>query len=185
MHPILKQFIFFALLCSISMLGCLSERGHTPVYGPGEGEINNNDDTFNIKIKPNELPQLEKNIYELVNQHRLNLGLSKLAWSNTIAKQCRNHSVDMALKNISYGHQGFQERIETIRHNFPNAAGVENIAKHSNSNNLAEKVVEEWVANLPERKRIEGNFQTTGVGVAKDANENFYFTQILINQEIN
>lgn len=184
MQLILKRFVLLALFFGISMLGC-SERGHAPVYGPGESGNGNNDGTFNIKITDaNRLPQLEKDIYGLVNQYRLNIGLSELAWSNTVAKQCRNHSVDIALGNISYGHQGFQERIETIRHNFPNAAGVENIAKHYNSNDLAKKVVEEWLANPQAQEKIEGNFQTTGVGVAKDSNENFYFTQILISQEI-
>ncbi len=185
MQLILRQLVWLLLFFIITMIGCFSDRGHTPVYGPGESANNgNDDDALNINIKdPNELPQLERDIYELVNQHRFDLGLSELAWSNTVAKQCRNHSVDMALGNVSYGHQGFQERIETIRNNFPNAVGVENIAKHYTSKRLAEKVVEKWLSSSEDRERIEGSYQTTGVGAAKNVNETFYFTQIFIRQQ--
>lgn len=185
MYSIYKTFILSFLILTIIFIGCVSERGYSPVFSPSEsnnsGE-NNNEHGINIKY-PNELPELEQAIFELTNQHRANLGLDELVWSNTIAKQCRQHSTNMALGSLSFGHQGFNERLDKIRRNFPNALGTELIAKHSSSYNLAKKIFQNWLEITEYRQNIEGNFQTTGIGVAKNSNEIFYFTQIFIRQD--
>lgn len=187
MKPIFKSIILLLSITIIVMAGCTAERGHSPVFGPSENDNNGgNNNDYGINIDANELPQLEQAIFELTNHYRSNLGLTELAWSNTIAKQCRQHSSNMALGNVSFGHQGLNERFEKIRHNFPNAIGVELIAKRPSSYDLAEKIFGNWLGNAEYRQNIEGDFQTTGVGAATNADEIFYFTQIFIRQtEIN
>jgi uncharacterized protein YkwD len=183
MYSFHKIIILFFIILIVIFTGCVRERGHSPVFDPINNDNNGGNDDHGINIKyANELPELEQAIFDLTNQHRLNLGLDELAWSNTIAKQCRQHSSNMALGNLSFGHQGLDERLNKIRRNFPNAMGTELIAKHSSSYNLAKKIFQNWLESAEYRQNIEGNFQTTGVGVAKNANEFFYFTQIFIRQ---
>jgi uncharacterized protein YkwD len=187
MKPIFNWFILLLPIIIIIVIGCTSERGNRLIFDPGENNNNNNGGNTNdygINIKDaNELPDLEQALFELTNQYRANLGLTELAWSNTIAKQCRQHSSNMALGNVPFGHQGLNERFEKIRQNFPNAIGEELIAKHSSSNKLAEKIFDYWLGDAELRQNIERDFQTMGVGSAKNASEIFYFTQIFISQE--
>ena len=184
MHSFAKLFISILSILIIINIGCVSERGHSPVFGPGENDNTdggNNDHGINIKYA-NELPEIEQAIFDLTNEHRVNLGLPELAWSNTVAKQCRQHSSNMALGYVSFGHTGLSERINKIRQNFPNTFGVELISRHGPSTKLPEHIITEWLQDLEQRQYIEGDYQITGVGVAKSANNNFYITQIYIKQ---
>jgi len=123
-------------------------------------------------------------VHELINQHRLNQGLDSLIWNDACADQCRQHSRDMAEGNVPFGHDGFNERVESIavELGITVVAAGENVAYNMGMSDPARAAVDAWLASSGHRQNIEGNYRLTGVGVACPAQESltFYFTQIFI-----
>ncbi len=122
---------------------------------------------------------LEKKILQEINQYRNSKGLASLSNSSVIAQQAQKHSADMALHAIKFGHQFFQERITKIYATLPNCqAGAENVAYNYKPN----VIVAEWIKSPGHRQNIIGNYNLSGIGVAKDKQGRLYFTQMFIRQ---
>ena len=118
---------------------------------------------------------IEQEVHLLINEHRVSIGLAELEWNETIAEQCRNHSIKMANAR-TINHDGFDDRINKIRETIPwNWAG-ENVAY----NYSAQGAVTAWLNSPGHKSNIESNSNLTGVGVAFDENSVMYFTQIFI-----
>ena len=118
---------------------------------------------------------VEQEVNNLINQYRTSIGLAKLEWNETIAEQCRNHSIDMANAH-TINHNGFTERVNLIGETIPwNWAG-ENVAY----NYTAQGAVTAWLNSPGHKSNIESNSNLTGVGVAFDEDSVMYFTQIFI-----
>lgn len=117
---------------------------------------------------------VEAKVHQLVNEHRIGIGLSALEWNETIASECRQHSQEMASTN-SLNHDGFNERINKIGETISWSWAGENVAY----NYSAEAVVIAWLNSPGHKSNIESNSNLTGVGVAYDGNT-IYFTQIFI-----
>jgi uncharacterized protein YkwD len=79
----------------------------------------------NNKINPSN--NVEQEVHLLINQHRVSIGLAELAWNETIAEQCRNHSIEMANAH-TINHDGFNDRINKIRETIPWSWAGENVA---------------------------------------------------------
>jgi uncharacterized protein YkwD len=123
---------------------------------------------------------IEQRVYELANEHRISEGLVTLQWSEIIAEQCRIHSQDMAQGIVDFGHDGFSERIDNIRDEIMVTAAGENVAYNIGEQDPANAAVEAWLSSPGHRANIEGDYNFTGVGVAKTNDDTYYFTQIFI-----
>jgi uncharacterized protein YkwD len=120
---------------------------------------------------------IEQEVHNLINQHRTSIGLAELEWNETIAEQCRNHSIDMSNAH-TINHDGFTERVNSIGETIPwNWAG-ENVAY----NYSAEGAVAAWLNSPVHKSNIESSSNLTGVGVALDEDSVMYFTQIFIRE---
>ena len=118
---------------------------------------------------------IEQEVHQLINQHRVSIGLVELEWNETIAEQCRNHSIEMANAH-TINHDGFNDRINKIGETITwNWAG-ENVAY----NYSAQGAVTAWLNSPGHKSNIESNSNLTGVGVAFDEDSVMYFTQIFI-----
>jgi uncharacterized protein YkwD len=113
-------------------------------------------------------------VHQLVNEHRIGIGLSALDWNETIANECRQHSEEMANTN-SLNHDGFNERVNKIGETISWSWAGENVAY----NYSAEGAVVAWLNSPGHKSNIESNSNLTGVGVAYDGGT-IYFTQIFI-----
>ena len=118
---------------------------------------------------------IEREVYNLINQHRSSLGLSELEWNEAIAEQCRSHSIEMANAH-TINHDGFNERINKIGETIPWSWAGENVAY----NYSAQGAVTAWLNSPGHKSNIESNSNLTGVGVAFDEDSVMYFTQIFI-----
>ena len=137
------------------------------------------------KIKPGEEVDIEREIFDMVNQHRVSMGLDALEWNETIAQQCRNHSGNMASGAVPVGHEGFEQRAANIRNTLSYTTIAENVAYYNTgvgSSSPASLAVSGWLGSSSHRENIEGNFNLTGVGVANNGNE-YYYTQIFVDTE--
>ena len=126
--------------------------------------------------------QMERSAFNLFNQHRRSLGLKEFEWNELIAEQCRIHSQRMAKGDIPFSHAGSKERSIVIADKFPFSRFHENIARITDLwgiSSISDLVLEKWLNNEDHRGGIEGNFNLTGIGVAKNGID-FYYTQISI-----
>jgi uncharacterized protein YkwD len=118
---------------------------------------------------------VEAEVHRLINLHRTGIGLAELEWNETIAEQCRNHSIEMANAH-TINHDGFNDRINIIRETIPWSWAGENVAY----NYSAQGAVTAWLNSPGHKSNIESNSNLTGVGVAFDEDSVMYFTQIFI-----
>jgi len=125
-----------------------------------------------------DLLQLEREVHQLINEHRVSQNLSTLSMNETITKEARNHSRAMAKKRIPFGHNGFDKRVKRIARTLPYTLAAENIAYNRGYPNCAGNAVEGWLQSPQHRKNIAGNYRLTGIGIAKDPQGGYYFTQI-------
>lgn len=70
------------------------------------------------------------------------------------------------------------ERVQAIA--IPYRAAAENVAYNRGYTDPVAKAVEGWLNSSGHRRNIEGNYNLTGIGVAKNSQGAYYFTQIFI-----
>lgn len=113
-----------------------------------------------------------------INQYRQKHGLSQLKMDDQMVKEAKNHSIDMANHTMPFGHKYFQSRIDRLHSQIKNSnAGAENVAYNYKD---AQDVVNNWVRSPGHRRNIEGNYNLTGIGIARDTKGKMYFTQIFL-----
>jgi uncharacterized protein YkwD len=158
---IISCFIHFSIALSISFLFSFKNTGIMQQVH---------------KRQSSSLSQIETNIYRLINAHRASIGLKPLQESNVESSAAVEHSNNMALGKITFGHEGFQKRIKAIAGKVGNiSASAENVAFGQMS---AGQVVDLWLQSPQHRKNMEGDFTHTGIGVARANKGMLYFTEI-------
>jgi uncharacterized protein YkwD len=127
---------------------------------------------------------LERRVFELINQERRALGLEELLWDETLAQLARLHSIDMADRE-TLSHLG-ADGADTVTR--ARAYGVrgwralgENIAFNQGFDDPADMAVERWMVSPKHRANITNPFFThTGIGVARAPDGRIFFTQIFV-----
>jgi uncharacterized protein YkwD len=114
---------------------------------------------------------VEAKIFKLVNDYRLSIGRTALVWNDAMADEERAHSQAIANDQVPVGHQGFEDRIARINEIIPWSVIAENVASASS----AEDALDAWLKSPDHQVIIEGDFDLTGVGVAKDPDGPFYY----------
>jgi uncharacterized protein YkwD len=131
---------------------------------------------------PSFLVPLERAVYQRVNQYRQSRQLPPLTLDPYVSQQARIHSESMASGAVPFGHEGLEERLKVIKTAIPWQESAEEIAKNQGYLDPAQEAVEGWIGNADDRRHLEGNFKVTGIGAAKNAAGEYYFTQILLRQ---
>ena len=126
------------------------------------------------------IKELEKNTFTLINQYRQSKNLPALQWNNDIVQQSRIHAQQMASGKTTFSHDGFKKRVEIISQKIPYKAAAENIAVNMGFSNPGEKAVVGWINSPGHHKNIVGDFNLTGIGIAKNNEGKYYFNQIFI-----
>ncbi|MDJ0730812.1 MAG: CAP domain-containing protein [Crocosphaera sp.] len=128
------------------------------------------------------LISLEQEINRRVNQYRLSKNLPPLQMNAEISYVARQHSRDMASKIATFSHDGFDNRAKAVGKTIPYRAFAENLAYIKGYPDLADVAVKGWINSPGHRKNMEGNFDLTGVGIAKNSDGEYYFTQLFLLQ---
>lgn len=123
------------------------------------------------------IPQPEKDVLHLINQHRVDIGLPPLEYNITIAKEAEQHSHDMAKGIVEFGHAGFSDRINRLKSAVGGSSGSENVAYGFSD---AESVVNAWLQSAGHKKNIESNATITGIGVTESEKGSKFYTQIFL-----
>ena len=127
-----------------------------------------------------ELSDLVQAVHQEVNRYRVFQGLRPLTLDPFISKVAMRHSQEMADRDIPFGHEGLVQRAQTIRKRYPYSRVAENIGAIKGYNNPATEIVEGWLQSSKHLKNIRGDFELTGVGIAKSRSGVYYFTQIFV-----
>ncbi len=126
---------------------------------------------------------LEAQTHELVNEHRRAAGLPPLGYSRELAAIARRHSVAMAAGTVPFGHDGAEGRQRRIERSVPLEAMAENVGvNNAPARRTARMTVSGWLDSPGHRANIEGDYDTTGIGIARSRNGAWYFTQIFVKR---
>lgn len=123
---------------------------------------------------------IEKKIHQLINQHRSSINLPALELHEKISQLAREHSEAMASKKVPFGNGGFKERVKKIARFLPYKAASENVASYQGHPVNEEIVAQFWLKNAKHSRIIQGDYNLTGIGIAKNTDDVYYFTQIFI-----
>lgn len=123
---------------------------------------------------------LEQSVLNKINQYRQGRNLPPLTWDNTISNQARTHSQNMASGTVPFSHNGFQQRVQAIATAMPYKAAAENVAYNQGYSDPAANAVQGWFNSSGHQRNIVGTYTHTGIGVARNAKGQHYFTQIFI-----
>lgn len=117
------------------------------------------------------------NILATLNHYRITHRLPPLKTNTIIAAEAKKHSMDMANHRLIFGHQGFPNRIKRICRRIKGCnGGAENVAFNYKPNVVAKG----WLASPGHKRNIDGHYNLTGIGIARDKNGKLYYTQIFI-----
>lgn len=117
---------------------------------------------------------VEAQIMDLVNEHRISLGKNTLAFDN-VAYDFANEHTNYMISKGETSHDNFTKRASSMSQKVQASAIAENVASKYDS---ASEAVENWLASDEHRAAIEGDYTHTAVSVKEDQNGDFYFTQM-------
>ena len=124
--------------------------------------------------------EYQRKILFYVNEYRAKHHLAPLQMSNAISLEAAKHSENMARQATSFGHNGFNGRINRLyQKNVHCRGGAENVAYYKLD---AKQLVAGWIDSRGHRRNIEGNYNITGIGIAHSKKKGWgYFTQIFLH----
>lgn len=123
---------------------------------------------------------LEISAFQQVNQYRLSKGLAPLRLDPRISNVARKHTQAMAGKKATFSHDGFEQRAKTLKSLIPLSAVGENLAYIKGYSDVVSIAVKGWINSPGHRKNMEGKYNLTGMGVAKNAQGEYYFSQLFV-----
>jgi uncharacterized protein YkwD len=134
--------------------------------------------SMNTNVASSAITDLEKAVNQQVNQYRASKKLPPLSVDPRITQIARIHSENMANGKATFSHDGFEGRAKAIT--IPYQSVAENLAYNMGYSDPVRNAVEGWIKSDGHRKNMEGKFNFTGIGIAKNAKGEYYFTQLFV-----
>lgn len=134
------------------------------------------DDTIIPEAENNVI--LEQEVLAVVNEHRASLGLNQLEFSEIAYKYANKHT-DYMISKGSLSHDNFSARASSINSEITVKMVAENVAKEYNT---AMEAFEGWYQSNSHKKTMEGEFSHTAVSVKKNAQGDYYYTQLFYQE---
>ncbi|WP_341215426.1 CAP domain-containing protein [uncultured Wocania sp.] len=130
----------------------------------------------NLVVPPTKTIEIE--ILELINNHRLSLGLNPLADLTIVKSVAYSHTDYMVDKN-EVSHDNFYTRSNYLKSKAGAKKVSENVAYGYSS---AESVVKAWIRSDGHRATIEGDFSNFNISAEKNEDGKWYYTNIFIKK---
>ena len=111
-------------------------------------------------------------------------GLPPLPHPAGTAAAARRHSEDMAAGRVPAGHERFESRKRDITNMIPWSSMAENVGINDYPpSETVRAAVSGWLGSRGHRENIEGRYDLTGVGIARDVRGRYYYTQIFVRRK--
>jgi len=123
-------------------------------------------------------PEIEQQLMNLVNAHRIALGYSTLEFS-PVAYAFASAHTDYMIAEGKLSHDNFTARASSISAEVDAEYVAENVAKDYPG---AQEAFDGWMKSIDHRTAIEGDFTHTAVSVKKDTGGHFYYTELFYRQ---
>ena len=134
-------------------------------------------DSMSLPVPP--APKtIEIEILELINTHRINLGLAPLNNHEIIKAVAFTHT-DYMVESNNVGHDNFFQRKNSLVDNVSATKVSENVAYAFSS---AQSVVNAWLNSDGHRENIEGDFTDFDISAEQNEEGRWYFTNIFIKR---
>lgn len=142
-------------------------------------ETVSNEITDDLELQnPPSAKEIEIEILELINQHRIELGLNTLTGNTKIKSVAYSHT-DYMVEVNSMSHDHFYQRRNSLIVNADAQEVSENVAYAYSS---AHSVVQAWLKSEGHKANIEGDFTDFDVSAEQNAQGKWYFTNIFIKK---
>lgn len=125
-----------------------------------------------------ETKTIEIEILELINQHRINIGLPTLEDMSRIKAEAYTHT-DYMIENEDVSHANFFRR----KTNLENSVGAVRVSENlAFGYTTAESVVNAWLNSEGHRENIEGEFTASDISAEQDEEGKWYYTNIFVKK---
>ncbi|WP_298553433.1 CAP domain-containing protein [uncultured Algibacter sp.] len=135
-------------------------------------------ETMELSLINPEKKAIEVEILELLNNHRLSLGLNPLE-EMTIVKSVAHSHTDYMVDNDQVSHHNFFTRSDYLKSKAGAKKVSENVAFGYSS---AEAVVRAWIRSEAHKENLEGDYTNFDISAEKNAEGRWYFTNIFIQK---
>ncbi len=126
------------------------------------------------------LEDFEQEIVDLINYYRDTTGKGMLIVDTVLRREARNHSVNIATGKVPFGHEGFQERANSIFSEVGGTVFGENVAEGNYPE--ASYFIDSWLNSPDHKENIDSDYNYTGVGVAENERGVKTCTQIFLKK---
>lgn len=140
--------------------------------------IDDKADAMELSLITPEEKAIETEILELINNHRLELGLNALT-EMTIVKSVAYSHTDYMVDNDEVSHHNFFTRSDYLKSNAGAKKVSENVAYGYSS---AEAVVKAWIRSEAHKENLEGDYTNFDISAEKNIDGRWYFTNIFIKK---
>jgi len=125
-----------------------------------------------------ETKTIEIEILELINEHRLSIGLNDLEVMDRIKAEAFTHT-DYMIENDDVSHANFFVR----KTNLENTVGAVRVSENlAFGYTTAESVVNAWLNSEGHRANIEGQFTAFDISAEQDEDGKWYYTNIFVKK---
>lgn len=167
MYTITKQ-LCVALICVLMFSSCSNDTDL-----PGNAELKTADLVDYVTYS-----QIEIDVLDAVNDHRISKGLSSLKRVDGITLQAYGHNQYM-IKQKKVSHDNFSTRYTNLVKEIGAKAVGENLAYGYPTAGAALKG---WLNSEGHRENLEGDYTHFGISVAQDEDGKNYFTNIFVRR---
>ncbi len=126
------------------------------------------------------LEDFEQEIVDLINYYRDTTGKGMLIVDTVLRREARNHSTNIATGKVPFGHEGYQERANTIFSEVGGTVFGENVAEGNYPE--ASYFIDSWLNSPSHKENVDSDYNYTGVGVAENERGVKIATQIFLKK---
>lgn len=140
-----------------------------------EEQLFNEEGSENLVVQ---LTNQEQQLFDLINDHRISIGLDALEFSAESYEFALDHNQYMIAQG-ELSHDNFNARASSIAKITSANFVAENVAKDYMS---VEDAMAGWLESNPHKTTIEGDFTHSTLSISYDAEGNPYYTQIFFRK---
>lgn len=162
------------LLTKISLLALLA----IFTFSCSTDSIDDKAEAMELSLSTPQAKTIEVEILELINNHRLSMGLNPLSDMPVVKSVAYSHT-DYMVDNNQVSHDNFFTRSDYLKANAGAKKVSENVAYGYTS---AASVVNAWIKSEGHKANIEGDFSNFDISAEKSEEGKWYYTNIFIKK---
>jgi len=140
--------------------------------------FDDNVDALEISLVDTQTKAIELEILDLINEHRLSLGLNSLEDMSIVKSVAYSHT-DYMVDNDIVSHDNFYTRSDYLKSNIGAKKVSENVAYGYGT---AQGVVNAWIKSESHKANLEGDYTNFDISAEKNADGRWYYTNIFIKK---